>query len=82
MIVVDIAYDLRYDPTEVGADMVVECWITQGPRATDATFDPAVGDVVLVGDDELPSRQARVVRRAGNRVWVQVPLPRLDAAVA
>ncbi|MDQ3544565.1 MAG: hypothetical protein M3431_11990 [Actinomycetota bacterium] len=82
MIVVDVAYDLRYEPTEVGADMVVECWITQGPRSADATFDPAVGDVVLVGDDELPPRQARVVRRTGNRVWLQLPLPGIDAAVA
>ena len=82
MIVVDSVYDLRYDPTEVGADMVVECWITQGPRASDAAFDPTVGDVVLVGDDELPPRRARVVRRADNRVWVQLPQPGLDAAVA
>jgi hypothetical protein len=79
---VDTRYDLRYDPTEVGAEMVVECWISQGPRATDTTFDPAVGDLVVVGDDEEPPRLARVVRRAGNRVWVQLPLPQRDVAVA
>jgi hypothetical protein len=36
-------------------------WISQGPRASDTTFDPVVGDVVVVGDDEVPPRQARVV---------------------
>jgi hypothetical protein len=76
------AYDLRYDPTDVGADMVVECCISQGPRSSYAAFDPTVGDVVLVGDDEEPPRRARVVRRDGNRVWVQLPLPRDDVAVA
>jgi hypothetical protein len=82
MITVDIAYDLRYDPTEVGADMVVECWITQGPRSSDTSFDPVVGDVILAGDNELSPRQARVVKRKGDRVWVQLQLPGLDAAVA
>ena len=33
------AHDLLYDPNELGADWVVECWISQGPRATDATLD-------------------------------------------
>jgi hypothetical protein len=77
-----MTYDLRYDPTEVGAEVVVECWITHGPRSSDTSFDPEVGDVILAGDDELPARRARVVRRAGDRVWVQLPTPGLDAAVA
>lgn len=75
-------YDLRYDPNEVGADMVVECWISYGPHADEAAFDPAVGDALWVGDDEVPPRRARVVKRIGNRVWVQMHLPNLAESVA
>ncbi len=75
-------FDLEYDPNEVGGDMVVECWISHGPRADDASFDPQPGDWVTVGDHEEPVRQARVVRRDGNRVWVQMNLPGAAQAVA
>lgn len=76
------AYDLSFDPNDVGSDLVVECWISQGPRANDASFDPKPGTWLLVGDDEGPPLRARVTRRAGNRVWVQIALSaELDAAV-
>ena len=67
--------DLYFDPNEVDGALVVECWISHGPRAADPTFDPQPGDVVWVGDDEEPAEKARVVRRDGNRVWVQILLP-------
>lgn len=75
-------YDLWYDATSVGADMVVECWISHGPRATDAAFDPQPGDRVLVGDDEERPLRARVVRRQGDRLSVQIELADSDHAVA
>ena len=75
-------FDLLYDPNEVGADLVVECWISQGPRAGDPDFDPRPGDWLEVGDDELPARRARVIRRDANRVWVQMHLANVDNAVA
>lgn len=75
-------YDLRYDPTEVGADMVVECWISHGPRRDDQSFAPVVGEFLLIGDDELKARPARVIGRDGNRVWVQLALPLNASAVA
>jgi hypothetical protein len=67
-------YDLWYDATSVGADLVVETWISHGPRASDATFDPRPGDWLLVGDEEEPPCRARVIRRDGNRVWTQLDL--------
>jgi hypothetical protein len=75
-------YDLSYDPNEVGDDLVVECWISHGPRAHDPAFDPQPGDRVTVGDDEEPPLPARIVRRDGNRVWVQIQLPTTSHAVA
>ena len=75
-------YDLRYDPNEVAGDLVVECWISHSPRAHDASFDPKVADLVIVGDDEEPPLQGRVVRRDGNRVWVQLDLASRSHAVA
>jgi hypothetical protein len=68
------AYDLWYDATSVGADLVVETWISHGPRASDDSFDPQPGDWVLVGDDEEPPCRARVTRRQANHVWVQLEL--------
>jgi hypothetical protein len=68
------SYDLWYDATSVGADLVVETWISHGPRHADPAFDPQPGDWVLVGDDEEPPVRSRVVRRVGNRVWVQLDL--------
>ena len=75
-------YDLRYDPNEVGSDLVVECWISQGPRANDGSFDPQAADIVTVGDDEEAPLRARIVRRDGNRVWVQIDVPATNHAVA
>ncbi|MGQ0630468.1 MAG: hypothetical protein ACT4P1_05455 [Sporichthyaceae bacterium] len=75
-------YDLWYDATTVGADLVVECWISHGPRADDSAFDPQVGDQILVGDDEEAPLPARVVRREHDRVAVQVVLPVAVNAVA
>jgi hypothetical protein len=40
------------------------------------------GDWVLAGDDEEPPLRARVVRRDGDRVWVQLELPGAADAVA
>jgi hypothetical protein len=67
--------DLYFDPNEVDGALVVECWISHGPRAEDETFDPRPGDMLTVSDDEEPAETARVVRRDGNRVWVQILLP-------
>jgi hypothetical protein len=75
-------YDLRYDPNEVGADLVVECWISQSPRAVDPLVDPQPGDWIRVGDDELEARKARVTRRDANRVWVQFQFANTIDAVA
>jgi hypothetical protein len=68
------SYDLWYDATSVGADLVVETWISHGPRALDSSFNPQPGDWVLVGDDEEPPCRARVTRRNDNHVWVQLEL--------
>lgn len=77
-----VGCDLTYDPNEVGGDLVVECWISQSPRAEDTGFDPQPGDRLLAGDDEEPPLRARVVRRDGDRVWVQLELPSAADAVA
>ena len=75
-------YDLRYDANEVGGDLVVECWISFSPRSHDPSFDPQPADSVVLGDDEEPPLRGRVVRREGNRVWVQIDLPSATHAVA
>ena len=76
-------YDLSYDPNEVGPDLVVECWLPRGPRSiVDPTFDPKPGDIVTIGDDEEGPLSARVVRRDGWRIWLQVQLPGSSHAVA
>lgn len=72
-------YDLWYDATSVGGDLVVETWISHGPRADDPTFNPGPGDWLLVGDDEEPPVRSRVIRRDGNQVWVQLDLSHLFA---
>jgi hypothetical protein len=66
--------DLTFDPNEVGPDRVVEAWINQGPRATDASFDPQPGDHVTLVDVDVDgeTQRGRVTRRDGNRVWVEV----------
>lgn len=76
------SYDLWYDATTVGSDLVVSCWISHGPRAGDSGFDPQPGDLLLVGDDEEPPLKARVIRRQGDRVDVQVHLTDASPAVA
>jgi hypothetical protein len=82
MVIVDASpYDLWYDATTVGADLVVECWISHGPRADDPTFDPRPGDQVTVGDDEEAPLRGRLVRRDGDRVAVQVQLADTSRAV-
>jgi hypothetical protein len=80
--VADERYDLTYDPNEVGGDLVVECWISHSPRANDVDFDPQPADIVTVGDDEERPLRGRVVRRDGNRVWVQLELSTATHAVA
>lgn len=75
-------YDLWFDPNSVAGDLTVECWISHGPRAGDADFDPALGDWLTVGDgDEAPLR-SRVVKRQGDRVSVQIQLSDRSTAVA
>ena len=66
--VISPAYDLWYDANTVGVDPVVETWISHGPRARDASFDPRPGDWVLLGDDDEAPQRARVTRRDDNRV--------------
>ena len=78
----DGPYDLRFDPNDVGPDLVVECWISQSPRASDESFDPRPGDWILVGDDEGDPFAARVTERDGNRVWVQIDFHRSAGAIA
>ena len=77
-----VPYDFWFDPNGVGGDLVVECWISHGPRAEDRGFDPQPGDWLLVGDDEEKPIRARVTRRDSNRVWVQLQLPSSANAVA
>ncbi len=74
--------DLLYDPNEVGSDLVVLCWISQGPRADDAGFDPLPGDPVRVTDADGEDLTARVVRRDDNRVWVRLDVPGLLSQLA
>lgn len=77
-----VLHDLWFDPNSVAGDKVAECWISHGPRADDADFDPAPGDWLTVGDgDEAPLR-ARVIKRQGDRVSVQIELSSSSAAVA
>ncbi len=66
-------YDLWYDATTVGGDLVVETWISHSPRASDADFDPQPGDWVTIGDEETSIR-GRITRRDVNKVWVQLEL--------
>lgn len=66
--------DLIYDPNDVGSDLVVVCLVSQSPRSDDPSFDPQPGDVVGVTDIDGEDARARVVRRDGNLVWVQLDL--------
>lgn len=75
-------YDLWYDANTVGGDMTAQVRISHGPRALDPTFDPQPGDIVTVGDDEEAPLPARVFRRDGDLVWLQLHLPTHTVAVA
>jgi len=77
MMDMSVAADLVFDPNDVGPDCVVECWISQGPRAADPSFDPQPGDRVSVVDEDGETLSGRVVTRDDNRVWVQVEIPGL-----
>lgn len=71
-------YDLWVDPHIVDGDLVGECEISRGPRADDPSFDPQVGDDVLIGDDDeegVDVLHATVLRREGISVWVKIKLP-------
>lgn len=68
------SYDLWYDATSVGEDLVADTFIHLGPRAEDATFDPQSGDVLFAGDDDEPPVSATVVRRDADRVWIRLDL--------
>lgn len=75
-------YDLWFDPNSVGGDMAVECWISHGPRADDPDFAPAPGDWLMLGDNDEAPLRARVIKRQGDRVSVQIQLGAESAAVA
>jgi len=77
MVAMSVAADLVFDPNDVGPDCVVECWISQSPRAADPSFDPRPGDRVTVVDEDGETLAGRVVTRDDNRVWVQVEIPGL-----
>ncbi len=69
--------DLIYDPNDVGADLVVVCLVSQSPRADDPAFDPQPSDVLTATDIDGEDMRARVVRRDGNLVWIQLDVPGL-----
>lgn len=77
MVVMSVAADLVFDPNDVGPECVVECWISQSPRAADPSFDPQPGDHVTVIDEDGETLAGRIVTRDDNRVWVQVEIPGL-----
>ena len=75
-------FDLWFDPSSVAGDLVAECWISHGPRADDADFDPIPGDWLTVGDGDEAPLKAEVINRDGDRVKVQIRLGSTSAAVA
>ena len=77
MVTMTVHADLVFDPNDVGLHCVVECWISQGPRANDSSFDPRPGDRVTLVDEDCETLRGRVTSRDGNRVWVQVEIPGL-----
>lgn len=66
--------DLLYDPNDIGLDCVVGSLISYGPRGTDATFDPQVGDRVTLIDDDEVVLHGRVTERGGDIVKVRVDI--------
>lgn len=61
---------------------MVECWISHGPRANDPDFVPVPGDWLVLGDGDGRPIRARVIKRQGDRVSVQIQLGAESAAVA
>lgn len=78
----DSTYDLWFDANAVDGEMVVDCWISHGPRAVDERFDPRPGDLLTIGDGEEPPIPGRVLARDGDRVTVRVDLGTQGTAVA
>ncbi len=70
----ELDYDLWYDATTVGSDLVVETSINHGLRASDLAFDPRPGDWITVGDDDESPIHGQITRRDGDRVWVKLKL--------
>jgi len=68
------AADLIYDPNDVGPDLVVACLVSQSPRAEDPSFDPRPGDILTATDVDGEDLRARLVRRDGNLIWVQLDI--------
>lgn len=86
----EIAPGGRPSNTTVGAELVVLCWFSHGPRANDPNFDPQPDDHVLVGDDEearlrggLPvGMVTECPCRWSYRVWPRRPCGTTSAAVS
>jgi len=74
--------DLIYDPNDVGADLVVPCLVSHSPRATESSFDPQPGDLLLATDADEEAVPARVIHREGNLIWIQLEIPGLVTAAA
>lgn len=74
--------DLWFDPNMVDDTLVVECWISHGPRATDPGFDPGPGDSVMLDDGDGEPLRAHVLARTGDRVTVRIQMGTTDAAAA
>jgi hypothetical protein len=74
--------DLWFDPNAVDDTLVVECWISHGPRAGDSGFDPSPGDWVTLDDGDGEPLRGSVLSRAGDRLTVRLELGNSDSAVA
>lgn len=74
--------ELWFDPNAVDDSMVVECWISHGPRCADAAFDPAPGDVVALDDGDGEVLRGEVLARSGDRLTVRLDLGGSGAAIA
>ncbi len=75
-------YDLWFDPISVAGDLVVECRISHGPHESNVDFNPQPGNWLMAGDDEVKPIKSRVIRREGNRIWLQLQLSSGVNAVA
>lgn len=71
---VEVLADLMYDPNDIGPDCVVRCRISNGPRDHDPSFNPRIGDHVVLVDDDGVLLRGRVTERDGDRLQVQVDL--------